>query len=145
MYVFPRPADRRCSSLESYTRKACKWLRKPENTVACLHTTGVPACGPPTPPRWTANMAAQLLWFPPWPPLHHKLSNTMKHRKCHQRDFLLSYFSTKMFGCYATSVKWMIGLFVKGQVSTSNKGGDYGGVANNIISLHSIQNSSTHL
>ena len=35
---------------------------------------------------------------------HHKLSNTMQQRKCSPRQFLLAYFSTKMFGCYATSV-----------------------------------------
>lgn len=109
----------KCSLLDSSTGKAFYWLPKPSS--ASLAATRVPACRPHTPPGCTADSAMGgflqsilniLLTTSsaiPW-----------SERKCHQRDFLLAYFSAKMLGCYATSV-WK--LFVKGQTSTGNNKG----------------------
>lgn len=86
-FCIPRPEDMGCSLLESCTGKASKWLLKPKNTVPYMPQESLPV--DPTPPRWTRTITAGFLWFHSQHPPNHKLSNTIKKRKCHQISFCL--------------------------------------------------------
>lgn len=101
IHVFPRPADKRCSLLESCKGKDSKWLLKPKNTAAYMPPESLPV-DPQTPPRWTANVMHGS--YDSIPDLFTTSSAAPWSRGRAIREISFCLSSRKMFGCYATSV-----------------------------------------